>query len=211
MRIVILTPVRLLGEGLLNALHGKDGMNVAAITADLGALRTALKAGIDLALIDVSAGYDADEIRAVAAEHPGLVIVALGVREQREDVIRCGRAGFVAYVTRDASLETLCNAMQAAVAGRLTCPPEIACSLLRELFHAPRLVASRAEPAGDLTVREGDVLRLLGRGFSNKEIARELKIGLGTVKHHVHSVLGKLGVARRTQAMRKVREAPWIA
>ena len=62
-----------------------------------------------------------------------------------------------------------------------------------------------------LTRREGEVLKLIGQGMSNKEIARDLNLSLATVKHHVHHVLQKLGLPRRAQAMRRVREAPWIA
>jgi two-component system nitrate/nitrite response regulator NarL len=210
MRIIVMTPVRLLGEGLANCLDGKENVCVEAVVNDFGALRRALAPTIDVVLVDVSVGFDPDEVRAVAAEHPALRLMALGLREQRDDVIRCGRAGFTAYVPRDASLEFLRDAMAAAVAGRLTCSPEIACSLLRELFRSPAAMPTEANN-NELTRREGDVLRLLGRGFSNKEIARELDVSLGTVKHHVHSILGKLGVARRTHAMRRVREAPWIA
>jgi DNA-binding NarL/FixJ family response regulator len=68
--------------------------------------------------------------------------------------------------------------------------------------------ASSAETA--LTRREGEVLQLIGRGLTNKEIARELHLSTATIKHHVHGVLGKLQVAGRVQAMRRVRETPWI-
>ena len=62
-----------------------------------------------------------------------------------------------------------------------------------------------------LTRREGEVLQLIGRGLSNKEIARDLSLSVATVKHHVHHVLEKLQLPRRAQAMRRVRETPWIA
>jgi DNA-binding NarL/FixJ family response regulator len=209
MRIVIVTPFRLLGEGLVACLGGKDGIMVDALVDDFGTLRDALGPETNLVLVDVGAGFEAAEVCAIAADHPHLTLFALGLRERRDEVIRCARAGFAAYVPRDATADTLRNAMLAAAAGRLTCPPDIACSLMRALFHTslPHEVANDNE----LTRRQGEVLHLLGHGLSNKEIARELELSVATVKHHVHSILTKLGVARRTQAMRKVREAPWIA
>ena len=68
------------------------------------------------------------------------------------------------------------------------------------------------EPLSDpaLTRREKDVLRLIGQGHSNKEIASELYLSVATVKHHVHHVLEKLNLPRRAQAMRRVRDAPWL-
>jgi DNA-binding NarL/FixJ family response regulator len=209
MRVVILTPFLLLGEGLAACLGGKGGVIVEGLVQDFGDLRGALSSKTNLILIDVSAGFEAAEVCAIAAEHPHLTLLALGLRERRDEVLRCARAGFAAYVPRDASVDTLRNAMLAAAAGRLTCPPDIACSLMRALFHAS--ASDKAANDNELTRREGEVLHLLGRGLSNKEIARELDLSVATVKHHVHSILGKLGVARRTQAMRRVREAPWIA
>jgi ATP/maltotriose-dependent transcriptional regulator MalT len=91
--------------------------------------------------------------------------------------------------------------------GRLRCSAEISGSLLRALFHmAPRAVST----ADALTRREGEVLQLIGRGLSNKEIARELSLSTATIKHHVHGLLGKLKVARRSQAVRRAQESPWL-
>jgi DNA-binding NarL/FixJ family response regulator len=209
MRIVILTPVRLFGEGLVGCLDGTEGVDVQALVSDFAALRRALCARTDLILIDVSSGFDMEEVRAIAAERPGLTLIALGLREQRDDVIRCAHAGFAAYVPRDASLQTLRDAMLAAETGRLTCSPEIASSLMRALFWSPS--APHVATNDNLTRREGEVLRLIGRGLSNKDIARELELSVATVKHHVHNILSKLGVAGRRQAMHKVRNVAWTA
>ena len=121
-----------------------------------------------------------------------------------------GRAGFSGYVARDASIDALCQALADVVAGRLACPPEISGGLLRALFRRD----ARSEEQGidhGLTRRESEVLQLLGRGLSNKEIAHELCLSVATIKHHVHHILEKLQLPRRAQAMRRVREAPWIA
>jgi len=80
---------------------------------------------------------------------------------------------------------------------------------LRSLYRkGPQSEELLSDPA--LTRRESEVLELIGRGLTNKEIGRELCLSVATVKHHVHHVLEKLGLSRRTEAMRRVRDAPWI-
>ena len=211
MNIIILTPVRLLGDGLASCFSNRPDMNTLAVLNDLAALRETLsKTETDVVLIDVTQGVDLFDVREIASEWPDVALVALGLNEQRQEVIRCGRAGFAGYVARDASIDALCKALSEIVAGRLPCPPEIAGGLLRALFgREPRKQESDLHLA--LTRRESEVLELLGRGFSNKEIASELCLSVATVKHHVHHVLEKLQLQRRAQAMRRVREMPWIA
>jgi DNA-binding NarL/FixJ family response regulator len=211
MNIIVLTPVRLLGDGLAACFGSRPDMRAIAVVNDLGSLRDKLSTTeTHVVLIDVTQGVDLFDVRAIASDWPDVPLVALGLNEQRQEVIRCGRAGFAGYVPRDASIDALCNSLSEIVAGRLACPPEIAGSLLRALF--------RKDSTGDesdvdlaLTRRESEVLELLGRGFSNKEIASELCLSVATVKHHVHHVLEKLKLERRAQAMRRVRDAPWLA
>ena len=141
MNVILLTPIRILGEGLEACLSRRPEICLVATIRDLLALRDAIKkSNPDVALIDVTQGTDLEEISSIATEWPDLALVALGLREQRQEVIRCGRAGFVGYVTREATIDTLCQAMLDVATGRLQCSAEISGGLLRALFRtAPRL------------------------------------------------------------------------
>jgi two-component system, NarL family, nitrate/nitrite response regulator NarL len=208
--IVVLTPTRLLGDGLSACLNDCADVVVSAVVSNLAGLRETLGNVIaDLVLIDVTQGIDLYDVRSLALDHPGVALVALGLSEQRQDVIRCGRAGFTGYVARNASIDGLRAALVDVMAGRLACPAEVSSSLLRALFR--REGASEIDSVGQiLTRRESEVLRLLGRGLSNKEIARELSVSVATVKHHVHHVLEKLGLHRRGEAIRRIQDEPWL-
>ncbi len=209
--IIVLTPVRLLGDGLASCFSSRPDLRVLAVVNDLEQLREMLaNTQTHVVLIDVTQGLELFDVRGIASRWPDVALVALGLNEQRQEVVECGRAGFAGYVPRDASIDALCGALSEIVAGRLACPPEISGGLLRALFRRePHSEESALDLA--LTRRESEVLELLGRGFSNKEIANELCLSVATVKHHVHHVLEKLKLERRGQAMRRVRDAPWLA
>lgn len=211
MNIVVLTPVRLLGDGLNACFSGRPNTCVVAVLSDLASLRETLRmVPADVVLVDVTLGIDLFDVRAIAAEWPDVALVALGLNEQRQDVIQCGRVGFAGYVARHASIDAVCKSLWEIVDGRLACPPEISGGLLRALFRKDTRTDDLESDLA-LTRRESEVLGLLGRGFSNKEIADDLCLSVATVKHHVHHVLEKLKLRRRAQAMRLVHDAPWIA
>lgn len=211
MKFVVVTPIRLFGDGLSACLRHREEIALEAVVGSLAELREHLgRAGADAALIDVTQGVDLDEVRAIVIDFPELALIALGLEEQRQSVIRCGRAGFRGYVDRNASVDRLCRALTDVLAGRLTCSAEISGELLRALFARDREEAPPGMTEA-LTAREGEILQLIGHGLSNKEIASELTLSVATVKHHVHHVLHKLKLPRRAQAMRRVREQPWLA
>lgn len=211
MQVVVLTPVRLLGDGLARCLGTRSNIQVLAVVKDLTALRAAVPGGYGgLVLVDVTQGIELYDVQTIAEQWPDARLVALGLREQHSEVVRCGRSGFSGYVSREATIEELCESLAAIAAGRLLCPPEISGGLLRALRS--REMGSLGEaPDPELTRRESEVLRLVARGLSNKEIASELSLSVATVKHHVHRILEKLKLPRRVEAMRRVRDAPWIA
>ncbi len=102
------------------------------------------------------------------------------------------RAGAIGYLLKDTESDELRRAIKAAAAGQVQLSPQAAARLMREV-RAP-------ESPEVLTEREIEVLRMLAQGQSNKEIARSLVIREKTVKTHVSSILGKLGVPSRTHA-----------
>jgi two-component system, NarL family, nitrate/nitrite response regulator NarL len=210
MNIIVLTPVRLFGDGLSACISSRVGITVDAVVNDFGRLRERLElAHVDVVLIDVTHPINPFDVRGIAEQWPGVKLVALGLPEQTQEIIRAGRAGFAGYVSRDASLDALCQSLCDIAAGRLAMPPEIAGCLLQALFcHEQAPIPPDSDPS--LTRRETEVLALLGQGLSNKEIGNELCLSVATVKHHVHHVLEKLKLPRRAQAMRKVRDTPWL-
>src|SRR5258708_15553559 len=200
MHIIVLTPVRLFGDGLTACLSTRPGITVLAVVSDLAKLRSALSImPTHVVLIDVSQGIDLFDVRTIAVEWSDVALVALGLNEQRQDVIRCGRAGFAGYVARDATIEALCASLSEIVAGRLACPPEIAGGLLRALFGKD---APPQSPDAELSLtrRESEVLALLGRGLSNKEIGSGLCGRVAPGKHHVPHRPPRRQVASRPPA-----------
>lgn len=129
---------------------------------------------------------------AIRRELPDTEVIALTSVLEDEKVFAAIRAGAIGYLLKDTQAHELRRAIKAAAAGQVQLSPEAAARLVREV-PAP----DSPEP---LTARETDVLNLVARGLSNREIADELVIGEKTVKTHVSNILGKLGVASRTQA-----------
>ncbi len=132
-------------------------------------------------------------ITEIRQQAPGVEVVALTSVLEDASVVGAVRAGAIGYLLKDTNADELRRAVKAAAAGQVQLSPEAAVRLMREV-RAPETTES-------LTDRETDVLRLLADGQSNKEIARNLSIGEKTVKTHVSSILSKLGVQSRTQAV----------
>lgn len=144
----------------------------------------------DVALMDmrmpVMNGFEA--IAAIRSEFPDAGIVAVSTFGGDEDVRKALRAGALAFLTKDAPQDELLEAIRAAARKKRFITPLVAATL----------AAEAREP--DLSDRELEVLHLLTRGLSNKQIAFELQIADDTAKNHVKSILKKLGVHDRTQA-----------
>lgn len=211
---LLVTSVRLFGEALERCIGATQGVALLRILTSLDELsKVLLTTPVHVALLDVTQGIDFRSVSELAGQHPQIAFIALGLPEQASHIIRAGTSGFAGYVARDASIDTLVAAMADATAGRLSCSGEIASHLLRALFQqTQRGIQPRGsgpdESLDALTRRERDVARLVGQGYSNKEIARDLCLSLGTVKHHVHHVLEKLQLNRRAQVPVRLGRLP---
>jgi DNA-binding NarL/FixJ family response regulator len=143
-------------------------------------------------------------IRRLRAESPGTKVIVLTTFDDDALVFEGLRAGALGYLLKDASSERLLEAILAVARGESFLQPAVAAKVVAEFSRLP------ARPAGEgavlLTEREREVVRLLARGASNKDIAVALVLAEGTVKNHVTNVLAKLGVSDRTQAALKARD-----
>jgi two-component system NarL family response regulator len=124
----------------------------------------------------------------IRKEFRGAKIIVLTSYHGDEEIYRALQAGARGYLLKDTLHEHLLAALRDVYAGKMCIPSEIAGRLARRL------------PQSDLTGRELEILRLIVRGLSNKEIGARLKIAEGTVKNHVINIFGKLGVSDRTEA-----------
>ena len=131
-------------------------------------------------------------IGAIRRETPDVEVIALTSVLEDASVVGAVRAGAIGYLLKDTQADELRRAIRAAAAGQVQLSPQAAARLMREV-RAP-------ESPEKLSDRETDVLRLVAQGKANKEIAHDLGITEQTVKSHVSSIFGKLGVASRTQA-----------
>jgi DNA-binding NarL/FixJ family response regulator len=130
----------------------------------------------------------------IKSEMPEIEIVTMTSFIEEQKVTAALEAGASGYVLKDAEAEEVANAVRAAHAGEVHLDPQVARLL------AQRIRKRTEEPVEPLTDREKDVLRLLGQGMSNKEIGSALFITERTARTYVSNILGKLGLASRTQA-----------
>ena len=134
-------------------------------------------------------------------EQPGVRVLALTTFDDDEDVFAALRAGAVGYLLKDVTSDRLVEALLAAARGESVLQPSVAARVVARFAGMPDDAAPRPQPlVVPLSERELEVLRLLGDGCSNREIATSLFLAEGTVKNHVTNVLAKLGARDRTQA-----------
>lgn len=138
---------------------------------------------------------------------PDVKIIVMSVTESESDVIACFEAGAAGFLPEEASLEDLLNNIQAVAKGEALCPPKVTGLLLSRVAEATRKRELR-EVLGlpNLTRRELEIISLIERGLSNKEIAVQLHIEIQTVKNHIHNILEKLHLDGRREAARYARE-----
>jgi two-component system, NarL family, response regulator LiaR len=198
-RVLIADDHAVVRQGLKTFLELQDDIEVVEDVADGEAAVAAVeREAPDVVLMDlVMPGVDGVEaIRRIREGRPQARVLVLSSFLDDERLFPAVRAGAAGYLLKDVEPRELVKAIRTVHGGEALLHPAVAARLMDEF------AAGRApEPNADgLTEREREVLTLIARGLPNKLIARDLSISEKTVKAHVSSILGKLGVSDRTQA-----------
>jgi two-component system nitrate/nitrite response regulator NarL len=201
-RVYVIAHASLYAEGLASLLADDARLAVVGTAhgwpEGLDELR-ALPRPPDVVLLDLETSEGLAAVRALTMALPEPRLVAL---DHDEGAIRWAEAGVAAVLSRDASVDDVVRVLQTVAQGWTAWSPKVAEALLSRLASIAR---SGHAPGSRLTSREREIVALIDRGLSNKEIASELQIELPTVKNHVHNVLSKLNAARRGEAAAMLR------
>jgi DNA-binding NarL/FixJ family response regulator len=204
-RVVVIDDQAIVREGLVTVLSLLPDIEVLGEAADGQAgVELVRRVSPDVVLMDlrmpVLGGLEAT--RLILESNPGVGILVLTTFADDASVVDVLRAGARGYLTKDADRAEVAAAVRAVASGHMTLSADV----------GQKLVAGTHPPSGPglaeqfgLTVREDEVLRLIGEGLSNQEIAASLYVGVSTVKTHINAIFAKLGVRDRAQAIALVR------
>lgn len=203
-RLVIADDHPVVRAGLRGMLDGEADFEVAGAAADgAEAVELAAELAPDVVLMDLRMprldGVAA--IEQIRERHPGVHVLVLTTYDTDADIVRAIGAGATGYLLKDAPREELFRAVRAAARGESVLAPSVAGRLMG------RVREGGEEP---LSPREIEVLALVARGASNKEIGRRLHISQATVKTHLIHVFGKLSVDDRTAAVTRALERGYL-
>lgn len=200
-RVLIVDDHPVVRVGLRAMLAEQPGIVVVGEASDADdAIRAATFLGPDVVVMDLELGAGPDGIaatRAIVDAHPEVNVLVLTTYDTAADIARALDAGAAGYLVKDSEPQRLYRAILDAANGETVLGSSMARGAIRSL---------RGDTAGELSARELEIVRLVARGRSNADIARELFISEATVKTHVGHVLTKLGVETRAAAVARAIE-----
>ena len=197
-RIIIADDHPLFREGVSNSLAGESDITLVG-EASTSEEAFSLTADIlpDVLILDITMpGVGGIEIaRRVSAALPVIQIIMLTASEDQDDLMKALKAGVRGYILKGVSAKDLANAVRHVASGGTYISPEMASTLLME-FSKP----NPPDPFSELTERENQILKLVAKGLTNREIGEQIYLAEKTIKHYMTNILQKLHVRSRVEA-----------
>ena len=208
-RVAIAAENRLLCEALTRMLSKERSLQVTCVNlpnSGGGESVSQIEAEVLLLSATGQLGADLNTIQRVRASSPNVRILLLGMNGNEGEFLQCVRAGVSGYLPQDASGEEVLKAIEAVAAGEAVCRGSL-CSVLFRYFEreTSSLPSAAVRRKLGLTRREQQLIPLLARGLTNKEIANHFSLSEQTIKNHVHRMKNKIGAGDRLDIVQLYR------
>lgn len=214
-KIFLLAENRLLREALSNLLHKKSGICVVGACSytdsDIDQISSS---GCMILLLDNATTIlaQSDLVAEVLKAMPHLRILLIGMEDDEDSFLRAVRFGIMGYVLKEASALDVVAAVRAVAHGDAVCPAQFSLSLFRYIAKkAQEMPIYRAKRELGLTRRQQQLVTLVAKGWTNKEIASNLNLSEQTVKNHIHRILRQVKAENRYEAVETVRACGLLA
>lgn len=209
-RILLADDHELFRSGIASMINQQADLEVVGQAGDgLEALELTRDLQPDLVVMDINMPVcnGVEATRLLRQLSPDVIIMILTVQKTDEKLLECLRAGANGYCLKEASSAGLLRALRGMLAGETSLPRELSSRLVSEYSRLARQPDTQPLPVlPTLTYREAEILKLVARGASNKEIAARLVISIYTVKGYIRTILEKLGVEDRWAAVEVARQ-----
>lgn len=200
-QVFILAENRLLREALTRILNKKTDIQVVGASAFVTDVVGQISTSATEVLVCDSAAVALSPLRLipeVLAAVPGLKVVMIGMDLDRETFLRAVRHGVLGYILKDASAMEVAAAVRSVANDEAVCPPSLCLALFESVAKQSTQPSTFVIKHNlGLTRREAQLVQMLSRGLTNKEIAAQLNLSEQTVKNHIHRMLRKLGASDR--------------
>src|SRR5882757_8318559 len=211
LRVLIVSDVRVVQEGLHSVLAGRDEVEVVSTVDTEHAREQSAQLHPDVILFDAARHDSVQLLKDLVASAPDSRVVAFGVKETDEEILALAAAGTAGYVCNSAESSDVVRVLEQVMCDELPCSPRAAASLYRRVAtlsqggNDPVGVGNGHADTMPLSRRELQIAHLIDCGLTNKQIGRRLGIEAATVKNHVHNLCEKLQVHRRGEAVARIR------
>ena len=206
--VFLLAQNRLLREALTRILQRKNDISIVGSGGvDHASMDEIAAARPDVLVMDSFTTNLAqlDYVRSIKQRLPGVRPVLIGMDPDGQHFLQAIREGVMGYLLKDASALDVVAAVRTVASGDAVCPPELCALLFRFVARQNQMPNFQVRHNLGLTNREQQLVALISRGLTNKEIAAQLQLAEQTVRNHVHRMLRKLGASHRLAAVEMCR------
>jgi DNA-binding NarL/FixJ family response regulator len=207
--VFLLAENRLLREALSRLLQRKSGISVVGecLFSD-SAIERIAESGCDVLLLDcqTTTVSNPDLIGEILKAVPGVKVLLLGMEEDENSLLRAVQSGVMGYLLKEASAVDVIAAVRTVALGEAVCPPKLCASLFQYIAKQSQgFPIYRIRAKLGLTHRQQQLVALVAKGWTNKEIACDLNLSDQTVKNHMHRILRRVNAENRYEAVETVR------